>query len=96
MSRGGRQKFGVDFIDQRAVRRAWGLLPTGRPVEVWVMMNASSVKTVVGPPADFKCPLAQDQELVGYYNTAVTLVDFMHDVAHASEVMMRRSWRLVA
>lgn len=96
MSRGGRQKFGVEFIDQKAAHRAWGKLPLGKSVEVWVMMNASSVKTVVGEPADFKCPLAQDQELVGYYNTAVTLVDFMHDVAHASEVMMRRSWRVVA
>ncbi len=96
MSRGGRQKFGVDFIDQKAAHRAWWKLPLGKSVEVWVMMNASTVKTVVGEPADFKCPLAQDQELVGYYDMTVPLRDFLNDVAFAAEVMMRRSWRLVA
>lgn len=89
MSRGGRQKFGVDLIDDKKVRRVWGQLALSVPIKVFVVMMPASIDVIARHKSAF-LEQTHDTELVGVYDMTIPLKDFMDDVRFAAEVMMRR------
>ena len=95
MSRGGRQKFGIEFIDLDQARHVWSKLPLGSTVPVCVVMLPTSI-SVIAKPGVSRLHRVYDTELAGVYDMTIPLKDFLADVRFAAEILMKRSRKLVA
>lgn len=95
MSRGGRQKFGVEFVDPHQAQQVWNKLPLGNTYPVWVVLMPTSIK-VMAKTNESALARAYDAEMVGVYDMTIPLRDFMDDVRCAAKVLMTRSGKLAA